>query len=1636
MTRAQIDALDKPYGPPSAAVKQPPPLQSTRSTPDLGLLTSSPSTNFSKRSPLSSNDSPTSFTRPSPVSVATSPAPTFPRRLPSYDTSTKDSVSTGRSRTSSKAAKANETASTPTIGTPYQETSPAFPPPQLVTTRPRTSGTANATVAGVSVPTHHTSSQPAKPTQTKATEKAEKSERRKTRFLNPMAVFSRSRSTQDDESISAEKQAQAAALQRQQKVAAAGGFVNRIPDDFDPRIKGTGVHDFSAPRFPKRGYSYSNDPEDSRGYIPTPLIMKPGTPESPRHTDSQQGPRLTFVRQSFNTNRDSTSTSASASTGRRNTGHFQEHLGDDTMPAVPRVQAERLENKDFLQRASYISQQSSMSQESTVLPPFARRSQGRENLYSQGWNEDGSRPTSGVSRITAASALPAGQRDSNVSSVSNVSPVTVSSPAQGANYDTQASFSPISPSSDSRVSKGYSEKRPISEYSGRALSVGSSKQERVKSSATSISSGSDAPPHVPSQMPSNIPTQPPNPSATESAEPTRTSPRPPISITIPDLPAPSRPPPEIPPRAASHTLQAMSPLSTINSPSIDIPSDAPTPEPQVADSVRFSQVPSDKPSRPRLVEKLASAVGHSSKKRNANTGTPKHHASNASRFSFQFGGSAAEELALEEKARKVRQNGEGVGNTLGDEDEDDDDFFDEDAMDDMDEMEMLGQSPENEVPPTSIPTLPQHIPQHTLSSAAGTVSPNGSNRASVAQFMYRPAAAPSKPRGSMGPLELQIQPYDSGESEDEEAPYWDHEDFLGYEEGEQSRRESEVDDNFAASATAAATNGVTSSGRQRGASASSGLAPIDTNLANGGAKGNFYAQPNATMGYPTPPTASSGTVPFQRQPRDSSGSSERQRVLSGLSFSTTTADDQRRTTRHGQHTPAMSSSTAGGTSSSSEPRTLSTGLGLSGFSDFKFSDSPSSTRPTSYQADLVHGVPRENRRTKDSLTIPEDVDWTADSSKPSPAMKRTGTASSEFEATFGQVRDARRSSSPLVHVTNRHGIGDDDMYFDDGGFEADVNSAPPVDQTGTTVDESAFDDDNFLPRNSNAGPQTIQPVQSYHQRETSGLTATSLGSDGPYPSFAMLNATAARARDSRMLLEDLPLHEAPVDPRNLPRRNLSEDAKRLGLSSKAPPLPAQGNSEATQRMQASLQSYHAALAEAANRAAAEGKFLRAPSQKSGVGVEGSGSAVGSLLSPQPSFTSQYSRITDEERANVNGESERSIPDDPSAPAPVSLETIKKESPPKLSFDFGFDTSLGSFDDTFNVTDDSYDDLLNSDDDIVAAANAEALANDDEGFYGQEFGFYAKARPNSGDLQAMNGGYFGPDGDDGLTRNKSLKEPNLTPITERSEFSTRNSFIGHFGPASAGPLSAGSAISPALARLPFSPLTEGDVPTSFDELRKLRAHAFGGSNGSIHSDSTRASQSSLLQMAGNGESPTVSGRSSGAGASAANYFGHGNAGGGGGGAPMSFGYSDSSNSSAGGHNYHNLPPHPAFANAQGGLHESPRSTISNASFSFPAAVGETNDATPKRPSTSLDSPAPLTARKASNPPPPTTTTVPPPQHKFHGHSRNSSGADSVTYVKEMDPDGHGPPRWVLERRRTSELGLSELVGREVVQGGWI
>ncbi|KAG2419490.1 hypothetical protein HFD88_004286 [Aspergillus terreus] len=150
---------------------------------------------------------------------------------------------------------------------------------------------------------------------------------------------------------------------------------------------------------------------------------------------------------------------------------------------------------------------------------------------------------------------------------------------------------------------------------------------------------------------------------------------------------------------------------------------------------------------------------------------------------------------------------------------------------------------------------------------------------------------------------------------------------------------------------------------------------------------------------------------------------------------------------------------------------------------------------------------------------------------------------------------------------------------------------------------------------------------------------------------------------------------------------------------------------------------------------------------------------------------------------------------------------------------------------------SYDDndALFYDDPIIAAANAEALENDDEGFYGQEFGFYAQAH-GSCSSELTNGGYFGPRGVEGINRSFSsrgkFREPSLTPITERSEWSTRNSVISLA--AAHGAAHSNAMSSPGLAQLVDMGNIEDEMTLS--ALMRLRRGAWGGSNGSLRSSS--------------------------------------------------------------------------------------------------------------------------------------------------------------------------------------------------------
>lgn len=303
----------------------------------------------------------------------------------------------------------------------------------------------------------------------------------------------------------------------------------------------------------------------------------------------------------------------------------------------------------------------------------------------------------------------------------------------------------------------------------------------------------------------------------------------------------------------------------------------------------------------------------------------------------------------------------------------------------------------------------------------------------------------------------------------------------------------------------------------------------------------------------------------------------------------------------------------------------------------------------------------------------------------------------------------------------------------------------------------------------------------------------------------------------------------------------------------------------------------------------------------------------------------------------------------------------------------------------------YDDAL-ADDDIIAEANAEALASDSDGFYGQEFGFYSA--PVTGEALFANGGYFGLRGD-GFIRTKSgrvVREPSLTPITERSEYSNRNSLMSL--PQSAH----GYVASPNLTQLAGMMGDYDDENMSISALLKMRRGAWGGSQASVRSSNGDGSPLDAVAEENNpGDQSTFSPNSA---------FSHNlrrNS-------ALSIGLTSEAPSSA-----------PA----------SPTLTLSNMATSM--SMGP-----PAPPSQMVNSlrDRPLSPRFAG------AVGMVSSNHgeretafgKQGRSHRHTGSADSISYLEEDDPIAG--KRWVLERRRTAESGEIEVLGRQIISGGRI
>ncbi|KAK0389833.1 hypothetical protein NLU13_3406 [Sarocladium strictum] len=393
-------------------------------------------------------------------------------------------------------------------------------------------------------------------------------------------------------------------------------------------------------------------------------------------------------------------------------------------------------------------------------------------------------------------------------------------------------------------------------------------------------------------------------------------------------------------------------------------------------------------------------------------------------------------------------------------------------------------------------------------------------------------------------------------------------------------------------------------------------------------------------------------------------------------------------------------------------------------------------------------------------------------------------------------------------------------------------------------------------------------------------------------------------------------------------------------------------------------------------------------------------------------------------AAASGKFER----DDSSPNKEDASLLSEELDDERAFD---PSAYEDDEDDMHTSHNGLDDYELDDEAIIAEANADMLAYDED-YYGQEFGFYSTPVTHHGSVNSRSsddseysfaGGFFAPKGVDIVNRSKSgrvvSREPNLTPITERSEYSNRNSVMSFAGP----PFMSGTPIqSPGLAQLAMM-ADRGDDQMSLTALMRLRSKAWGGSQISLSSSregSPRSERGDLTSPLGGqsgsffpapnpGHLRKSSVYSTLSRDSEANSMA---------GSPTLTGMDFSGFSSPLAPSSQ-IPPIPTF-------HDESADVVSP--LGIRASLGSTANAiesieTPVSASSSNDwnwgkqPQAQAGARRTG-----------------FGH-RHKGSADSISYIQEEE-EGGGETRWVMERRRTGESGQIEVLEREIVEGGRI
>ncbi|KAK2006665.1 hypothetical protein LZ32DRAFT_85597 [Colletotrichum eremochloae] len=593
----------------------------------------------------------------------------------------------------------------------------------------------------------------------------------------------------------------------------------------------------------------------------------------------------------------------------------------------------------------------------------------------------------------------------------------------------------------------------------------------------------------------------------------------------------------------------------------------------------------------------------------------------------------------------------------------------------------------------------------------------------------------------------------------------------------------------------------------------------------------------------------------------------------------------------------------------------------------------------------------------------------------------------------------------------------DDLYFDNGLLD-ELEFAGEGD--GSYFDESIFDLDD-TDRYGRPIPGAFAAAQAARAAAAAAAAAAATENVTQDSSTQNNNAQDGTAPESSKRASDstsrLSAHSNTSQSTAHTSLSVGMPAPSAEDSKRASEALAQGQESSAMTSSFStmepdkVEAYQTALAAAAFEAAANGRFRRDSS-------------------PPPS-----------EIMSPGGESSRSAP--------------REED----NYD-NYDNNYDDYDDgAFREDLDDYDVDY---DDFIAEANASALANDSDGWYGQEFGFYSapieggrhsRDSSNGSDekpFEYANGGFFGPSG---VSRSKSgrivSREPNLTPITERSEYSNRNSIMSLAVP----PLGSGpsSLQSPGLAQLAM--MADGDENMSISALMRLRSRAWGGSQASLVSSREGSPRS---ERGEGGSSPWSPGPS---GNNILGIHSHARKN-----SSFSVRSRDMESSDAGSTTgsptmtmsmpttVGSPPPLPS-------LNQSPAVTIASPHFTHSAAgfgpVPETDEVDEMSISNSIShSGLWMKSPDAAVHPdlvPRTDPTTPQQQPQGlqpqelqeqqqqqqqrrpgMGHKHKGS-ADSVSYVKEEEEGGE--TRWVLERRFTADSGEIE-VQREVVEKGHI